>query len=78
MIVNCWKQRKRPHEWPGRLKSDVKLFSYNTYVFTAFLALLTSNFTLPSAVANKVWSRPIPTFLPAEFSTTLTYNDATC
>ena len=33
------KQRKRPTDNAGAfIKSDVKLFSYNTYVFTAFLA----------------------------------------
>ena len=67
MIDDCKLQIKKnaPQIMWGVYQSDVKLFSHNTFTYLRLSRLLTSILLLPSAVVNKVWSRPIPTLLPA-------------
>ena len=44
---------------------DTRTVSQTTLTYCRFFGPLRSNLTSPSAFANKVWSRPIPTFVPA-------------
>ncbi len=58
-VIECKKPRnvlRGFHPLPG----PKNLFSFDADKFTVFRAF-NFNFTLPSALANRVWSRPQPT-----------------
>ncbi len=66
MLIFTGYQCKKPrnvlrgfHPLPGR----EKLFSFDADKFTVFRAF-NFEFHLPSALANRVWSRPQPTLAP--------------